>query len=126
MRPGATELLCALCGRVPLAVASNTPKELVVRALEAAGLKGDFDVVITADDVESPKPAPDIYLAVCRWMGVEPSATVALEDSAPGIEAARQAGITVVAVPQWPDVDTSAADDVVPSLRDLVPLVTAT
>ncbi len=102
-------------------MASNTPRELVVRALDAAGLAGYFDVVVTAEDVERPKPAPDIYLAACRRLGVEPSEAVALEDSPPGIEAARRAGLTVVAVPQDDGVDTSAADHVVPTLRDLLP-----
>ena len=121
VRPGAMELLRSLRGRVPLGVASNTPRELVVRALDAAGLAGYFDFVVTAEDVERPKPAPDIYLAACRRLGVEPSDAVALEDSPPGIEAARRAGLTVVAIPQDDGVDTSAADHVVPTLRELLP-----
>ena len=102
-------------------MASNTPRELVVRALDAAGLAGYFDVVVTAEDVERPKPAPDIYLAACQRLGVEPSEAVALEDSPPGIEAARRAGLTVVAIPQDDGVDTSAADHVVATLRELLP-----
>jgi HAD superfamily hydrolase (TIGR01509 family) len=121
LQPGAVELLRSLRGRVALGVASNTPRELVVRSLDAAELAGYFDVVVTAEDVGRPKPAPDIYVAACRRLGVEPSEAVAVEDSPPGIEAARRAGLTVVAIPQHDGVDSSAADHVVATLRALVP-----
>jgi HAD superfamily hydrolase (TIGR01509 family) len=121
MRPGALELLNAIRGRLPLGVASNTPNDLVQQALRSSGLGRYFDVVVSADDVEHPKPAPDIYLEACRRLRVAPSDAVALEDSTYGIMAARRAGLTVIAVPQWPAVDTSDADHVVSSLLDLVP-----
>jgi HAD superfamily hydrolase (TIGR01509 family) len=120
VRPGAIELLRGIHGALPLGVASNTPRELVVQALTSSGLARYFDIVVSAEDVAHPKPAPDIYLAACRLLAVEPSDAVALEDSALGIAAARRAGLTVVAVPQWAGVDTSAAHHVVRSLRDLI------
>ncbi|HET6819923.1 MAG TPA: HAD family phosphatase [Candidatus Limnocylindria bacterium] len=118
--PGAIALLDSLQGRLPMAVASNTPRELVVQALAASGLARYFDVVVTAEEVPNPKPAPDIYIAACRELAVTPSEAVALEDSALGISAARQAGLTVIAVPQSSAVDTSAAYHVIGSLSELV------
>jgi len=120
-RAGAAELLSMLRGRVPLGVASNTPRELVGLALESAAIAGSFDAVVTADDVPRPKPAPDVYLEACRQLGVVPSVAVALEDSSVGISAARTAGLTVIAVPESAVVDTSAADHVAASLVELVP-----
>lgn len=125
MRPGASELLSALSGRVALGVASNTPRELVALALESATLDGSFDVVVTADDVARPKPAPDVYVEACRQLGVAPAAAVALEDSAVGIAAARLAGLTVIAVPESEVVDTSGAHHVAASLVELLPNRTA-
>lgn len=119
VRPGATELLHALQGRLPLAVASNTPRALVEQALASSGLGDAFDAVVTADEVAHPKPAPDIYLAACARLAVEPSQAVALEDSALGIASAAAAGLTVVAVPQWPSVDTSGAQFVLSSLTEI-------
>jgi HAD superfamily hydrolase (TIGR01509 family) len=119
IRPGAAELLHALHGRLPLAVASNTPRALVEEALASSGLGDSFDVVVTAEEVAHPKPAPDIYLAACGRLGVEPSQTVALEDSTLGIASAAAAGLTVVAVPQWPSVDTSGADLLLGSLTQV-------
>jgi HAD superfamily hydrolase (TIGR01509 family) len=99
-QPGAVELLRALRAEgVPVGVASNSPEALVELALRVAGLDADFDAVVTADRVEHPKPAPDVYLAGCRALGAVPSAAVALEDSPTGVAAARAAGMYVVGVP---------------------------
>ena len=67
------------------------------------------------------KPAPDLYLAVCRALGAAPSATVAVEDSPHGIRAARSAGLWCVAVPNamTRHLDLGRAHLVVPSLADL-------
>jgi HAD superfamily hydrolase (TIGR01509 family) len=119
-RPGAAELVARLRGRVPLGVASNTARSLVLSALESAGFAEAFDAIVSAEEVARPKPAPDIYLETCRRLGVEPSAAIGLEDSASGISAAKAAGLTVIAVPQWAVVDASAADRVVMSLEELL------
>ena len=119
-RPGAPELVSRLRGHVPLGIASNTARSLVLAALESAPFGDAFEAIVSAEEVAQPKPAPDIYLEACRRLGVEPSAAVALEDSTSGILAARAAGLAVIAVPQWPVVDTTAADHVVPSLAALL------
>ncbi|MDP9250686.1 MAG: HAD family phosphatase [Chloroflexota bacterium] len=120
VRPGAAELVERLRGHVPLGIASNTGRSLVVLALRSAAFGDAFAAVVSSEEVAHPKPAPDIYLEACRRLGVEPSAAVALEDSTSGILAARDAGLTVIAVPQWPVVDTSGADHVVSSLTQLL------
>ena len=119
-RPGARELVDRLRGVVPLAVASNTIHDLVVFALESTGLLDAFETVVTADQVAAGKPAPDVYLEACRRLGVAPSEAIALEDSESGVIAAKAAGMTVVAIPQWAVVDVSAADHVIDSLEELI------
>ena len=74
---------------------------------------------MTSDDVEHAKPAPDIYLVACERLAVEPSEAVALEDSASGVAAAKAAGLTCIAVPQFAETDVSA-DRVVESLEELL------
>jgi HAD superfamily hydrolase (TIGR01509 family) len=120
-RPGAAELVAALQSRLPLAVASNTDRDLVLFALSVAGFEGAFDVVVSAEEVGRAKPAPDVYLEACRRLGVPASDTLALEDSPTGVAAARAAGLAVIAVPQSDGVDVGAADWVVGSLVDLLP-----
>ena len=117
--PGAAELVARLRGRVPLAIASNTALSLVSLALASAPFGDAFDAVVSAEEVERPKPAPDVYLEASRRLGMEPGVAVGLEDSASGIAAAKAAGLTVIAVPQWEEVDTSAADYLVGSLEEL-------
>jgi HAD superfamily hydrolase (TIGR01509 family) len=122
-RPGALELvrrLRDLRSGVGLAVASNSSRRLVDTALATAGISDAFDAVITSDDVMHAKPAPDIYLEACRRLGVPPADAVALEDSATGIAAAKAAGLTCIAVPQYAETDVSAADEVIDSLEALL------
>jgi HAD superfamily hydrolase (TIGR01509 family) len=121
-RPGAVELiqgLRALDG-IRLGLASNSPRFLVDDALATAGLADAFDAIVTSDDVEHAKPAPDIYLLACRRLGVDPADALALEDSTSGITAAKAAGLTCIAVPMFAETDVSAADRIVDSLEELL------
>ena len=80
-------------GVLPMAVASGGKAANVRRTLEATGLAGLFPVVLTADDDLAPKPAPDLFLAAARLLGVEPHYCQVFEDGDPGLEAARTAGM---------------------------------
>ena len=121
-RPGALELVEGLreLPDVRLGLASNSPRNLVDTALATAGVSDVFEVIVTSDDVAHAKPAPDIYLEACRRLGVAPEQAVALEDSASGVTAAKAAGLTCIAVPQFAETDVSAADRVIDSLEDLL------
>jgi HAD superfamily hydrolase (TIGR01509 family) len=121
-RPGAVELVARLRGLdgVAIGLASNSPRYLVDDALATAGLTDAFDTIVTSDDVEHAKPAPDIYLLACERLGVDPSDALALEDSASGIASAKAAGLAVIGVPQYAETDATAADRVVDSLEELL------
>jgi HAD superfamily hydrolase (TIGR01509 family) len=117
--PGALELLAALRERaIPIGLATNSGREFATRALRAAGVYDRFDAVLSAEDVEHPKPAPDVYLAAAAAVGADPEDCVALEDSETGVAAARAAGMTVIGVPSFPGIDLGAAHLVAPSLTD--------
>ncbi|MEO8638602.1 MAG: HAD family phosphatase [Chloroflexota bacterium] len=119
-RPGALELVARLRGRVPLGLASNSPRRLVDAALATAGLTDVFAAIVTSEDVARSKPAPDIYLEACLRLGVSPTETLALEDSASGVAAAKAAGMACIAVPQYAETDVTAADRVIDSLEELL------
>jgi HAD superfamily hydrolase (TIGR01509 family) len=117
--PGVIELLDALAEHgLPLGLATNSGREFATRALRAAGLYERFAAVVSAEDVERPKPAPEVYLAAAAELGADPADCVALEDSETGVTAAKAAGMTVVGVPSFPGIDLAEADLVVASLRD--------
>jgi HAD superfamily hydrolase (TIGR01509 family) len=115
--PGARDLVRRLRGRVPIAVASNSPRSFVETALASAGLDDLFTHVLAAEDVVHPKPAPDLYRAACMKLGAEPARSVAFEDSGTGVASARAAGMHVVGVPSLPGV-VLEADTVFTSLTD--------
>ena len=116
---GARELVTALRGRLPLAVASGSPRSVVEAVLDGVGLIDAFDVIVTSDEVVEHKPAPESYLLACRLLGVGPRDAVAFEDSTPGIRSATAAALYCVAVPTA-GADASAADLVLPSLDAVI------
>ena len=116
--PGAVELVAALADAgVPIGVASNSPHALLEASLRSAGLQDAFAAVVSAQDVAHGKPAPDVYLEACRQLAADPAASVALEDSPTGVDAARAAGLHVIGVPSLEGVELPAAHTVVASLR---------
>jgi HAD superfamily hydrolase (TIGR01509 family) len=118
---GAREVLERLQGKVPIGLVSNSPLRFVRRSIELAGFEDFFDVVLSAHEVEAPKPAPDPYLEACRRLGVEPGPeVVALEDSPTGVAAARAAGLTVIGIPSVEGVLLDEAHHLAESLRDEV------
>lgn len=83
----------------PVAIASGGPREIVRRSLDIAGLAPLFKVVITPEDVEHGKPAPDMFLLAAKRMGVAPTQCLVFEDAEPGMRAAEAAGMKWVRVP---------------------------
>lgn len=97
--PGAGEILRLAGAKVPLGCASNSWLESLQDKLRLGGFLEHFTVLEASDTVENPKPAPDMYAAAARALGAEPSQVLALEDSGTGAQAARDAGMRLIAVP---------------------------
>jgi beta-phosphoglucomutase-like phosphatase (HAD superfamily) len=82
----------------PVSIASGGTHDVVTSTLQKTGLAPLFPVVVTADDVEHGKPAPDMFLLAAKRMGVEPTKCLVFEDGQPGIKAAQAAGMKWVFV----------------------------
>lgn len=98
--PGAVELVrqCRAAG-LRVAVASSADLVKIEANLQQIGLPpAGWDAVVSAEDVIHKKPAPDIFLAAARKLGLPPAACVVVEDAVNGIQAARAAGMRCVAV----------------------------
>ena len=124
--PGARELVRGLQQRqVPLAIASGARRVEIEEILDQGGLRDAFDAVVGADDVRRTKPDPEPYLEALRQLRrkapeLEARQCLALEDTPPGIAAARGAGMIVIGVAQTYDAPRLlAAHRVVESLRGL-------
>lgn len=81
---------------IPVVVASNSTTSDVEAPLARTGLAGLVDGIVGADQVVSPKPAPDMYERAAAWLA--PDVVVVVEDSPAGIASARAAGLPVLAV----------------------------
>ena len=97
--PGATELIARLAAAgVALGVASNSRRAVVGVAMEIAGIAASFGAIVSADDVELPKPAPDPYARACAQLAAQPWTTLAIEDSSVGAHSALAAGLDCYAL----------------------------
>ena len=99
-KEGARETLCAIKNAgLPIALATATPVERAEKYLDAVGLLGFFDKIVSARMVKNGKPAPDIYLFAAKQLRLAPGDCLALEDSQNGIRSAAAAGCRAVLVP---------------------------
>jgi HAD superfamily hydrolase (TIGR01509 family) len=127
---GAVDAVRRLATRWPLGLASSSNRPLIDLVLDLSGLGRWFRVTVSSEEVARGKPAPDVYLAACRGLGIEPARAAAVEDSHAGIRSAKAAGMRVVAIPNTtfpPDDEALAeADVVLASLQDLTPAAVET
>jgi HAD superfamily hydrolase (TIGR01509 family) len=93
-----TQVAKAMYGKVAMAVASGSDRLLVEMTLTAIGMRRFFDTIVTIEDVERSKPAPDLFLRAAHRMRVAPERCVVYEDSNEGLEAARRAGMRSIDV----------------------------
>ena len=99
LKPGAEKFLeyCREHG-IKMGIATSNSRELVDATIEALGVKEYFDCIMTSCEVAKGKPAPDIYLAVAKVLGVETSECLVFEDVEMGIMAGKNAGMMVCAI----------------------------
>jgi len=117
--PGASELLARLHGATPIAVATSGTPQKVAFSLRETGLDRFFDVVVSASEVARGKPHPDLFLRAAERLGADPRACVVVEDSGPGVMAARAAGMKAIGLISSIDRDAlidAGADVVVDAL----------
>ncbi|GAC1651756.1 MAG: HAD family hydrolase [Herpetosiphon sp.] len=84
---------------LPMAVASSSGRAWVVGWLERHNIRSFFRCVVTRDDVDHVKPAPDLFLKAAACLETAPQRCLVFEDSPPGMRAAEAAGMRCVAVP---------------------------
>lgn len=90
-----------------LAVASNSIRNTVEVMMQRAQLDKYLDLQLSNEDVEKPKPAPDIYLKAMRELGVTPAETLVVEDNEHGRQSVRASGAHLMAVRNPDDVTLS-------------------
>lgn len=108
--PGVLAAVADLAG-APIAVATSATRGLAEVRLAAAGV--EIDEVVTIEDVERGKPAPDPFVEAARRLGVDPADCLVCEDAPSGVTAARAAGCAVLAVTTTSQADVLVGADLV-------------
>lgn len=124
--PGITDLLELLSSnQLKIALASSSSHELIDVILKSTGLEKYFDVIVSGDEVEQGKPAPDIFLKTLGLLGLEQPEVMIIEDSTNGILAAQQAGIFTVAYRNFNSgaQDLSQADLIIDDFEQYIALL---
>lgn len=98
--PGAPQAVRRLAERWTLGLASSSPRVLIDIALDQLGIADIIAESLSTEEIGGAgKPAPDVYLEVCRRLGADPARSAAIEDAPNGIRSAHAAGLAVVAIP---------------------------
>lgn len=82
--------------RLKLGCVTNSHRDIVTKILKNTRLEKFFEVVITADDVENPKPAPDMLVRACQHLKVAPRNTLFVGDTLTDMQAGKRAGCVVI------------------------------
>lgn len=107
-----------------LACCSSSPRHTVDKALQEMGIRLYFDCVLAAEDIRRNKPFPDVYLKAAEKLGVQPQECVVYEDSRPGTEAGKRAGMFVIARrDERFGQDVSEADMITDNIREMTEAV---
>ncbi|HEU5247245.1 MAG TPA: HAD family phosphatase [Candidatus Udaeobacter sp.] len=113
--------------KLRLAVATSSVSVSARPFLDRHQLTGCFKVIVTGEEVERGKPAPDIYLCAADKLRIPADACLVIEDALPGVAAAKAAKMRVAAIPDRRFVDPreyeKQADYVLGSLKELPALV---
>ncbi len=96
--PGIRRLLDFARGKMKIGIGSSSTNSNVHRILDLTRIRDYFDVVVTAEDVLYVKPHPETYHTILRRFGLSGAQCVVLEDTAMGMRAGRDAGLTVIGV----------------------------
>jgi HAD superfamily hydrolase (TIGR01509 family) len=117
---GVPDLVRDLAATVPLALASGSERPIVDEVLALDGLKDYFKVAVSGSEIVNGKPEPDIFLTTAGLLGVPSAECVVVEDSRPGVTAARAAGMRVIAITNThPAADLGEATLVVTGCNEL-------
>ena len=122
MMKGVTEILTYFNEHgVKMAIASSSSIEVISRNIERADIKKFFSAVVSGDDVEHGKPAPDIFLKAAEKINLPANECYVFEDSFNGIRGAQAAGCVPIMIPdtvQPTDEIKKLCAAIYPSLTD--------
>lgn len=120
--PGAVSCVERMAAAFPLGIASGALRHEIEAILRGGRLNHHFRFIVASGDTPESKPAADPYRRAVELHGVAPSEGLAIEDSRWGIESAKAAGLSCVAITNtYPRDQLVLADRVIDSLDEFTP-----
>lgn len=99
LKAGAEEFLNALLDEgIPVALATSNSRHLVESSIERHEVFNRLYAIVTADEIQNGKPAPDVYIEAAKKIGIAPSDCLVFEDVIQGVRAGNAAGARVIAI----------------------------
>lgn len=95
------DVLLSYSGKLPIGCGTGGDRRIASKTLEVIGVHEKVNAIVTCDDVENGKPAPDTFLKCAQLLGVEPKFCQVFEDGQPGIDAAISAGMMVTDIREF-------------------------
>ncbi|MBN2712640.1 MAG: HAD family phosphatase [Planctomycetes bacterium] len=126
---GVSELLDSLAAAgFALAIGSSGPRPNIQVVVDKLPGAHHFSAAITGSDITHSKPDPEIFLKAAEKLGLSPGDCLVVEDSIPGLLAAKNAGMKAIAITGTAGVDQLTVNSarVVESLREITPELVAT
>jgi HAD superfamily hydrolase (TIGR01509 family) len=125
--PGVIDFVKELYGKYPISIGSGAARHEIEFILGSIGIRKEFSIIVSADEIENCKPAPDVYITVLQLINqldslksgaVYPYECLVVEDSIAGITAAHSAGMKCLAITNsYPAEKLFRADMIVKSLE---------
>ena len=107
-KTGATQILHTLKKQgYKLGLCTNNKRGVISEYLLLLSWNSLFDTIVSAEDVQNRKPAPDTYLLAAQQLGCTPSECAGVEDSPAGLAAVWRAGMHCILIPDLIDVPVS-------------------
>jgi HAD superfamily hydrolase (TIGR01509 family) len=119
---GIRELLSALKNKnIPTAIASSSPRDFIEIVVAKFELQDYFSYILSGEEVENGKPAPDVYIETAKKLRVQPKDCIVIEDSKNGVLAAKAAGMKCIGFENINsgDQDLSKADFIVNGITEI-------
>jgi HAD superfamily hydrolase (TIGR01509 family) len=106
---------------IPAAIASSSPRDFIEVVVSKFGIEDYFSCILSGEEVENGKPAPDIYVETAKKLRVKPEECIVIEDSKNGVLAAKKANMKCIGFKNVNsgEQDLSKADFIVNSIREI-------
>ena len=109
-----------------VAIATSTSQFQADKKINRSGLQGKIKKIVTGDQIDNGKPAPDLFLLAAQEISTPPGQCVVIEDAEAGIIGAKAAGMTPIMVPSTIAPSTTAEElsyAIVPSLNEALEII---